>query len=322
MRREVRGPGSRDLDAAELASRSAVLLRGGVPAGRALQLAAREMTAAATKTAARAADEVSQRTALLTELHDRIDGGVSVAEALCASSSAPEWRLLAAAWFLAERSGAPLAPALDRIAGALQSLEQLHERRESLLAGPRMTVRLVASLPPLALLLGALLGFNPIPVLVGPVGIALLVIGSGLLAAGIAWARALNHAVENRDRVAGLELELAWIAMSSGAAPSEAMLRVTDCVSDFGVTWVRFDDLCEGRALRSTLNAAQRVGVPSGPLLLEAASDVRARALAELESDAERLGVRVLVPLGVCVLPAFIALGVLPVLFSMLGGLE
>ena len=55
-------------------------------------------------------------------------------------------------------------------------------------------------------------------------------------------------------------------------------------------------------------------------LLVEAAA-ARARTLAELERQAERLAVSVLLPIGVCVLPSFIVLGVLPVLLAVMGSL-
>jgi tight adherence protein B len=72
--------------------------------------------------------------------------------------------------------------------------------------------------------------------------------------------------------------------------------------------------------VRECLRTADSLGAPVGPLLLGAAETARARTQAELEREAERLAVRVLVPLGVCVLPAFVLLGVVPVLIAVLGG--
>ena len=77
---------------------------------------------------------------------------------------------------------------------------------------------------------------------------------------------------------------------------------------------------CRGGTLATTIAAARETGIPLRSLLLEEAADARARAHAALEQAAERLGVLVLLPLGLCVLPAFIALGVAPVVLSMLGG--
>jgi tight adherence protein B len=253
------------------------------------------------------------------EVSGRVQRGEPVAAAI-ATLNAPEWRVLAVAWSLAEESGAPLAPALDRIGAALRALERLRERRTVLLAGPRATVRLVSALPPLALVLGWLLGFDPFPVLLSPVGAVLLPTGAALLLAGIAWGRALRRRVEQTDRVVGMELELVWIALRGGAHPRAASRRTVDCVDRFGADWVPFDGFRRDRTLRAVIGSAERTGTPLGPMLIEEAASVRVRAEADLERSAERLGVRVLIPLGVCVLPSFIVLGVVPVLVSMLGG--
>jgi tight adherence protein B len=244
------------------------------------------------------------------EVSGRVQRGEPVAAAI-ATLNAPEWRVLAVAWSLAEESGAPLAPALDRIGAALRALERLRERR---------TVRLVSALPPLALVLGWLLGFDPFPVLLSPVGAVLLPTGAALLLAGIAWGRALRRRVEQTDRVVGMELELVWIALRGGAHPRAASRRTVDCVDRFGAEWVPFDGFRRDRTLRAVIGSAERTGTPLGPMLIEEAASVRVRAEADLERSAERLGVRVLIPLGVCVLPSFIVLGVVPVLVSMLGG--
>ena len=297
------------MTAQEAAARCAVLLRGGVLPTPAL---------AAALTEGDAEGLYSSPDAVI--VRKQLAEGATASEALAAADG-PEWRLLGAAWFLAEQSGARFAPTLERTAAALRALDQLRDRRDTLLASPRMTVRLVSWLPPLALVLGAGLGFNPLPVLLSFGGAALIVSGLGLLWAGIAWARAMSRAAMREDRVAGLELELAWIALQGGAATGEALVRVADCVSRYRLSWVGYEALCAGGALRRTLSTASAAGVSVGTLLLEQADAARALALTQLESSAERLGVRVLVPLGVCVLPSFILLGVLPVLLSMIGGL-
>lgn len=97
--------------AAMVALRAAALLRGGVPLARVWEVLGEE-------------------------------GGAGDADA----HDGPAWRVIAAGWRLAEWSGAPIAVVLERIAVALTSLDRLQERRSVLLAGPRATIRLVASL--------------------------------------------------------------------------------------------------------------------------------------------------------------------------------
>ncbi|QIM17981.1 hypothetical protein G7066_03540 [Leucobacter coleopterorum] len=130
-----------------------------------------------------------------------------------------EWRLLAAAWQLAEETGAPLADALERISMALLSLRRLQERRDILIAGPKATTRMVVTLPPLVLAMGWLLGFDPSPVLLSWAGATMVSVGLLLLGAGVFWAQRLTQRVQTQDRVAGVELELVWIALRGGGSP-------------------------------------------------------------------------------------------------------
>lgn len=230
--------------------------------------------------------------------------------------------MLASAWSLAEQSGAPLSAVLARLSESLSALERLSERRSVLLAGPKATIRLVASLPVLALLMGAMLGFDPVGVLLSPLGAMLAVLGGGLLALGVWWARRLTETLASAECIAGLECELTWVALSGGAAPSVALRRVADCADASGAEWVTLSALSRGAVVRRVLDAASNLGTSAGQMLLAEAQSARAKAQAELERQAERLGVRVLIPLGVCVLPSFIVLGVLPVLLAVLGTLS
>ncbi|MGO1539565.1 MAG: type II secretion system F family protein [Leucobacter sp.] len=284
--------------------RAAVLLRGGVGSQRVFEALSEEMP-----------EEV-----VVTQVAQRIQAGSTPAQALAAADGR-EWRLLAAAWDLATRSGAPLAPALDRIAGSLRALEELRERRQTLLAGPRSTVRLVTLLPLISVLMGTLLGFEPVAVLLSPSGAVLLVVGLALLTLGVVWARAITRQVEQEDRVTGLEFELLAIALGGGAPPTLALRQVVDSADAAGAEWIRFDAFTRAGEVRRTIESAAGLGAPVGMLLLEEASASRVKAHADLQRSAEQLGIRVLVPLGACVLPAFVVLGVLPVLFAMLGEL-
>ncbi|MGK0722111.1 type II secretion system F family protein [Leucobacter sp. W1478] len=232
----------------------------------------------------------------------------------------PEWRVVLAAWRLAEESGAPFAAVLERLAEALRSLDRLAERRAVLLAGPRSTIRLVAALPLVALATGALLGFDPLPVLLSPSGAILIALGLVLLALGVWWARAIVTRLERVDYVAGLECELAWIALGGGVPPGVALRRVADCADAASAEWVQLDRLRRDGPVVAVCSAAATLGTPVGPLLLAEAEAARGRAQSDLERAAERLGVHVLLPLAICVLPSFVLLGVTPVLLSVLGG--
>lgn len=251
------------------------------------------------------------------KIAQRVASGQPPVEAMAQAAGA-HWRVLAVAWRLATTSGAPLGPALARIGEALAALERLRERRGVILAGPKATVVTVAALPPLALLLGVLLGFDPMPILASPMGAALLIAGTLLLVCGVSWARMLQRAVETGDHIAGLECELAWIVVRGGVDSAAAPRLVADAVDAVGAEWVPFSRFVAGAPLRQAIAAARQAGVPLAALLLEEAQAERAAAHARLEREAEQLGIRVLIPLAVCVLPSFILVGVVPVVLSML----
>lgn len=70
-----------------------------------------------------------------------------------------------------------------------------------------------------------------------------------------------------------------------------------------------------GRAL----SLAAAAGVPPAALLRDAARDLRRRERAELDEAAARLGVRIVIPLGLCFLPAFALLTVVPAVAALAG---
>lgn len=73
--------------------------------------------------------------------------------------------------------------------------------------------------------------------------------------------------------------------------------------------------------VRTAMTFADTTGAPAANLLLSRADDLRRRSARRAEEAAGRLAVKVVVPLGVCILPAFIALGVMPVVLSLVGQL-
>lgn len=101
---------------------------------------------------------------------------------------------LAAAWRLGQRSGAPMATILNRVAGNLRSQQQLDTLIEAELAAARTSGHIMAALPALAVGLGFAVGINPLSYLVGePLGRVLLLAGVGLTAAGVLWIDALSR---------------------------------------------------------------------------------------------------------------------------------
>jgi tight adherence protein B len=102
------------------------------------------------------------------------------------------WGELAACFDIAEASGCPLADVLTRFAAQLEAEDDAEAARQTALAGPKATVRLLTWLPLFGLGLGALLGVDPMKTLLGtPFGVAALAAGVVLAAAGRVWSSRL-----------------------------------------------------------------------------------------------------------------------------------
>ena len=71
-------------------------------------------------------------------------------------------------------------------------------------------------------------------------------------------------------------------------------------------------------ALRDALVFAALTGAPSSALLYAHAARLRRERNRAAEQRAAALGVKLVVPLGLCSLPAFVCLGVVPVLLGLL----
>ena len=65
------------------------------------------------------------------------------------------------------------------------------------------------------------------------------------------------------------------------------------------------------------LALSRRAGVPAGELLRSEAEEERRAARAEAAARASVLGVRLMLPLGLCILPAFMVLCVAPLLIAV-----
>ena len=55
------------------------------------------------------------------------------------------------------------------------------------------------------------------------------------------------------------------------------------------------------------------------PLLEQVADDARRRSITQAKEVAERLSVKLAIPLGLLLLPSFVLLGLVPIVFSLIG---
>ncbi len=107
-------------------------------------------------------------------------------------------------------------------------------------------------------------------------------------------------------------------------------LRRVQAALELGAPWAAAWELAApgndksadpAKHLREALRFAATTGAPSAAVLIAEAAQIRRRRTREAERRAAALGVRLVVPLGLCALPAFVALTVVPLLLSLLPSL-
>ncbi|MDQ0031130.1 type II secretion system F family protein [Arthrobacter bambusae] len=136
--------------------------------------------------------------------------GASVAEAIRASSAMDPksgnpverrvWGELASCLDVAEATGCPLADVLTRFAAQLEAEDDAGDARQTALAGPKATARLLTWLPVFGLGLGMMLGVDPVGVLLANgLGLAALTAGGVLTVTGRLWSSRLVHAAAGVD---------------------------------------------------------------------------------------------------------------------------
>jgi tight adherence protein B len=225
----------------------------------------------------------------------------------------PAWRDVAVLWSVAERTGAPSADALGAAASALRQGATTRRAIGVALAGPRASGRVVLGLPVLGVVLGTMLGADSIGVLVGsPVGWACMGAASALVALARAWTVRLVRAATPAPELPGLYAEAWSIGLAGGGSRLDAERSVSAAVGDRAVTDV------ERAEVADTVALAADAGVPAGALLRALGEDLRNEAAADGLVAAERLAVRLVLPLGVCLLPAFVLVGIVPVVVGIL----
>lgn len=117
----------------------------------------------------------------------------------------------------------------------------------------------------------------------------------------------------------GRALELvAMVAAEEVRGPLRPVVSALAIGADWDTAWrsssVRHPDV---QLLRDALGFAAHTGAPSASILYAQAARIRRDRFRRAEKRAASLGVKLVVPLGLCSLPAFICLGVVPVLLAL-----
>jgi pilus assembly protein TadC len=130
---------------------------------------------------------------------------------------------------------------------------------------------------------------------------ASMVLLSVALQSGSGVVEAIEHVAQVAPAVPAAELAVVAAGLRWGLAEDRA--------------WAEVDARWSRTAL--ALRMAREAGVPPSSLLVTGAEDLRSSRLAAIDIAAAGLGVRLVIPLGVAFLPAFVLTTVVPVVLAL-----
>ena len=231
-------------------------------------------------------------------------------------SSAPQ-RLVASLWEFALERGLAPAQVMVQLASFMATVADRQREAQLQGVGPRAASRLILWLPAVSVLLASASGFAVLPFLLGTVlGWALMALAVLLLWCARWWSRRLTMRASSSSWAAGMPAAVLAQCLRAGVAPPGAAEVARLMPSEgYRTSDAAADDMAEAYAV---VERSLEWGVPAAALL-EAQAELAQRHESErLREGGEKLAVSILIPLGICVLPAFIAVGVVPIVAVML----
>ncbi len=201
---------------------------------------------------------------------------------------------------LAIQSGAPLAPTAKALASYQESLLEFEREVTQAQAVPKATRTLMLWLPAVGIVLGELLGFGSLAAISSTAGLIGFLLAIALTYFGASITQRMLDRSRAGDQVPGAQWLRLQILLSAGTPLANAM-------RESGFSAER-DELIEialksGASLAVLIAAQQRADL----------ADYSAQRVA----TAKALAVKLLIPLGLTTLPAFLIFTVLPMLIGI-----
>ena len=216
----------------------------------------------------------------------------------------PVSRRLADLLDLAHSFGGSVKELLEALADRIENETRLLEQIELAAASPRATARLVSLLPLVCLGFAQVLGIDVLGTVTrNPAALFSMLIGALLLVANQRWLRRLLSSAELKAKaqVAGLRA-LGHISLHLSAGVTGGSIRRQGPPPEV-------DEIFE---------LAQTHGAALLPLLRSQLRHLELRARYELERSLASLAIKLLMPIGLLVLPALVFLAVIPAGLALL----
>jgi len=254
----------------------------------------------------------------LTKFAGLLRSGVSLEQALASIGGVPTKSVgLSFLLTVAKDSGSSVANEIDVVAALIRARDRFSQRIQVAHANPKSTSRLVIWLPLLTLAMAQLVGWDvigtlserPIVFISSLFGLCLL------LTSKLITSRMLKRG-QPEDTAAGFYLLGVALATSGGANLFQAKeLASKTYIEHFGKEPPE-PELLE---LQQIEQLVSETGARVSELLLRQSQSMQEAENVKTEIKIEKLGVRLMLPLGLGVLPAFVFLAIVPLMVTMLG---
>jgi tight adherence protein B len=219
-------------------------------------------------------------------------------------------------WSLAQQLGGPVVLALNRIIEVFERNDKNAKEVELAFAGPQSTSKLVMGLPAVALVLAQLTGMNPFGAIVGSLlGLLSVCLGAGLLVTGHYWTKRLLAKALPQELDPGSYLDCVLIGLQAGLPLDSARETAAQSFKRLFSEDVSERDVA---ALDEAAELSRTTGAALTQIILSSADRLREDLRFQISNRIARLSVKLMIPLGVAVLPAFILLSIVPIAISLL----
>lgn len=215
---------------------------------------------------------------------------------------------------IARETGAPRTRVLRLVADALDSNLELDREATIAATSARHSAVVLTALPAFTLVVTELFGMRALAFLLGgPVGWLCLLVGVGASFGGWTWMERLRRRIPVPSAATGILGDVVAEILSVAGLRTEAEEALRACGERWGF-------VTEWTAIADIRAASRESGIPVAGLIRADADERRRTARFAVRETIERLPGQMLIPLGVCLFPAFVTLTVVPAIAGMAQG--
>lgn len=214
-------------------------------------------------------------------------------------------------------SGSAVASELEVVAELFSSRERNMKRIDIAHASPKSTARLMLGLPLVVLGMAQLLGWGVLDSIAQrPIIFVSILLGLVLLLISKVITSSLLKRAKPADSFIGFYLLGVALQISGGANIDQAQSKAADIYTEVFGSEPPPQELV---VMEQVADLVEQKGARANELLRKQARLMQEEHQQATELNIERLGIRLMVPLGLGVLPAFVFLAIVPLMVTTLG---